>query len=184
MVVSLWGLLWNSRIFVKVIRAAAILAGAVLFTQTDAFKDNSKNTSIAELFDGSVSGVSGFSSLTNCMEVLSSFANQFAVAPVTCIFRAEIISGADTRNPFHSLSFTFLTHAGIIGTFIFFAILIIVFRKRFLHVRAIDHVKWLFGYLVFIMFAIGTSSAFKSLSMFRFRKVALSDRPSKLLERI
>lgn len=180
MVVFFWGIFWNSRVFVKVLLVATLVAGAVYFAQTEAYEDISQNTRFAVFFGYGGSGASGFSSLTSRLGILSSFADQFAIAPLTGNFQAEILSGAGAGNYIHSLPLSFLTHTGVIGTLLAFAALALVLTKRLVYDPALDPAEGQFGRLMLVVLALGTISTFMSWSVFWFMMGVLCRSPKRL----
>ena len=183
MVVFFWGLFWNSRAFVKVLLVTALIAGAGYFTQTEAFEDITQNTRFSVFFGNGSGDRSVFSSLSSRLEILNGFADQFAIAPLTGNFQAEILSGAGVGNFVHSLPLSFLTHTGIVGAVIFIAVVAMLLKKRLFQDPRIDPAERQFGRLMLVVLALGTISTFMTWSVLWFMMGVLCRRPATLVER-
>ncbi len=183
MLVFFWGLFWSSRIFIKFLLVAALVAGAVYFTQTVLFEDIIKTTRFVGLFGDDGSGVFEFSSLTSRWEILRSFGDQFAIDPLTGNFQAELLSGAGSGNYVHSIPLSFLTHTGIIGAGLAFAALTLLLKNRLRNNPHIDPSERQFGRMMLVVLALGTISTFMSWSLLWFMMGMLCRSPARRLER-
>jgi len=183
LIVFFWGAFWNSRTFSKILLLAGLISGAAYFAQTAAFEGILNNTRFAVVSVNGANGTAEFTSLTSRFEILKSFADQFAVAPLTGNFQAEILSGAGTGNYVHSLPLSFLTHTGIIGTALFLSALILLLRKRLVYDPQIDPVERQFGRMMLVVLALGTVSTFMTWSVLWFMMGILCRRPAIILDR-
>lgn len=175
------GLFWNSRLIAKVALFAALIGGGVYFYHTELFEDIMANTRLSVFAEGG--RASEFSSWMSRLEIADTFLDQFAVSPVLGDFRAEMVAGAGVGEYCHSILLSFLTHTGIIGTTLFFAIVILLLKRRLVSDPSMDPSEKQIAGLMMVVLALGTISTFMTWSVLWFMMGVLCRRPARNLAR-
>lgn len=93
------------------------LAGLVWATGTGAFAAFIENTRFREIAQGGTM----LSSLSNRLELIPTFWNQFAISPLFGNYEAEVLAGYQPGEYVHSTPLSLLTHSGVVGGLLFFA---------------------------------------------------------------
>lgn len=166
------------RLVGKVALSALLILGIVYAMHTAAYQNFATKTRLAVFF---TSG-GEFTPLTSRLSLLSTFPEQFAVSPIFGNFQAEIMAGVGEGSYVHSIPLSFLTHTGLVGTALFFFIFFLLIRKRVTVWDGIDRSDLHMGRMMWIIFGVGTVSAFLTWPALWFMMGALCKRFTRFRE--
>ena len=155
----------DANLISRVSVAIALIASVYQVLRSELFELLLYSTRFNLLVDASILQ---FSSISNRLQILDTFIDQFQVSPIFGSYTAEIVSGAGEGNYIHSIPISFLTHTGVFGTLLFLNVMWNIYRLKTSR-RCIDNcISSHLSFLLIIILFIGSISTFLTWPPFWF----------------